>query len=136
MFWPGQASPTIIDIMRFFETIVPIAASVKLVSAAISPEYHSLMWKAGDVNFWSPLGLNTTAYALESPAGAAPEALNKRGYPVQAQDEYLSCTVVTLGGELSGATLEAQLQHYRDVKDDVWSEEEVRNPRVSLQIQC
>lgn len=116
--------------MHFIRSIVPIAAAFQFASAAISPEYHSLLWKDGNVNFWSPLGLNTTAYAFESPAGAAPEALDKRGHPSSAKDEYLSCTVVTLDAELSGAALEAQLQRYRELKDDVWSEEQVRNSRV------
>jgi hypothetical protein len=111
--------------MRTSTLSVAIAVISQPINAAISPDYHALMWKFGDANFWSPLGLNTTKYAFESPAGAAPDALSKRKAPNIEADQYLPCTVVTLDGELSGAALETQLARYRALNDDVWSEEQV-----------
>lgn len=95
------------------------------LAASIEATYQSLLWKHDEGNFWAPLGLDATAYELESPAGAAPEALSKRcagGCPSQ----FLPCTVVTVEGELSGSSLEARLEAYRAVEDDVWSEAQVR----------
>jgi hypothetical protein len=96
---------------------------LQVANAAITPTYHSLMWKFNDGNFWAPLGLNTSTYALESPAGAAPEALNKR--ETSKGTQYLPCTVVTLEGALSVEALSATLDEYRAIGDDVWSEEQV-----------
>ncbi|KAJ4362935.1 hypothetical protein N0V83_010052 [Neocucurbitaria cava] len=105
-------------------TLKVITASVVLLqpaAAAITPDYHSLIWKFGENNFWAPLGLDTTTYALESPAGAAPDALSKRNDGVKSTS-YLPCTVVTVDKDLSGTTLTTLLDQYRAVKDDVWSE--------------
>lgn len=92
---------------------------------AIVPDYHSLLWRLGTSNFWAPLGLDSSTYALESPAGAAPETLNKCGNDVAYGTQYLPCTVITLEGRLSAENLNAQLDNYRAVEDDVWSEENV-----------
>ena len=105
-----------------------VAASILLLqptAAAITADYHTLTWKHGNSNFWAPLGLDTKTYALESPAGAAPDALNKRGDKGSKSTSYLPCTVVTVDGELSGTTLDTLLEKYRALKDDVWSEEQV-----------
>ena len=111
--------------MRAYSAFVPIAVLFQTVNAAISPDYHSLMWKFGDANFWSPLGLDTATYALESPAGAAPDSLSKRGHAGLGGTQYLPCTVITLDGDLSGAALETRLQQYLALDDDVWSEKQV-----------
>lgn len=111
--------------MRASKILVTIAAALPPIKASISPKYHALLWKFGDANFWSPLGLNTATYALESPAGAAPSALNKPESSGVKGDLYLPCTVVTIDGELSGAALETRLRQYQALNDDVWSEQQV-----------
>jgi hypothetical protein len=111
--------------MRYSKFLVAVTAVMQPVGAVISPDYHALTWKFGDADFWSPLGLNTTTYALESPAGVAPDALNKRDASDIKADQYLPCTVITLDGELSASALETQLARYRTLNDDVWSEQQV-----------
>ncbi|KAF2748794.1 amidase signature enzyme [Sporormia fimetaria CBS 119925] len=110
--------------MRTFTTLSLGSLLTQALSAAISPDYHSLIWKSNDQNFWAPLGLNTTTYALESPAGTAPEALSKRGRSSSQGHQYLPCTVVTLDDTLSSKTLESIVNQYRAIGDDVWSEEQ------------
>ena len=99
------------------------ALLLQAVCAVIAPEYHSIMWKFEDSNFWAPLGLNTAAFELESPAGSSPEGLKKRTELKGVQ--YLPCTIVTLDAGLSGDTLNATLATYSALKDDVWSEAQV-----------
>ncbi|KAF1940448.1 amidase signature enzyme [Clathrospora elynae] len=110
--------------MRIFGASTITILLSQTARAAITPDYHSLIWKYGESNFWAPLGLNTTTFALESAAGVAPEALNKRSINGRKSTVYLPCTVMTVDGELSGTTLDAQLAQYRAIKDDVWSEEQ------------
>lgn len=93
--------------------------------AVIAPDYYSLMWKFEDGNFWAPLGLNTITYALESPAGSAPQALNKRESEGAKGTQYLPCTVLTLDGDLSATALNSKLDEFRSAGDDVWSDEQV-----------
>lgn len=102
-----------------------VAIIFQVATAFITPEYHSLTWKFEEGNFWAPLGLNSSAYALESPAGAAPEALNRRGKDEPSSTQYLPCTVVTLEETLSGESLSEMLDSYRTVGDDVWSDAQV-----------
>ena len=71
------------------------------------------------------MGLNTTAFALESPAGAAPEALSKRNYGEPKGVQYLPCTVVTLDAGLSAEALNGTLETFRTLRDDAWSEAQV-----------
>lgn len=113
--------------IHVFNKVVASILLLQPAAAVITPDYHSLTWKHGNSNFWAPLGLDTTTYALESPAGAAPDALNKRGDKAVKSTSYLPCTVVTVDGELSGTTLNSLLAQYRALKDDVWSEEQVSN---------
>jgi len=119
--------------MQTYTVFLSIAAILQSAKAAISPEYHSLVWKFGDANFWLPLGLNTTTFELESPAGAAPNSLNKRGH-VETGTQYLPCTAVTLSEELSGSALEQRLEQYRALNDDVWSEEQVRTSQTLFEM--
>ncbi|CAO2652731.1 Nn.00g021420.m01.CDS01 [Neocucurbitaria sp. VM-36] len=110
--------------MHILEVITGIIFLLRPATAAITPDYHSLIWKFGESNFWSPLGLDTTTYALESPAGAAPDALSKRSNNGLKSIQYIPCTVVTVDTELSGTTLNTVLDQYRAANDDVWSEEQ------------
>lgn len=111
--------------MRTITALLLNALLLQAVGAAISSEYHSLVWKFDDDNFWAPLGLKITTFALESPAGSTPEKLNKRTANGPKGTQYLPCTVVTLDSGLSGDTLNGMLDAYRAIKDDVWSEAHV-----------
>lgn len=99
-----------------------------VVATSIDSTYESLLWKHDGHNFYAPLSLEAKAYALESPAGSAPDALSKR-YEGKCFSEFLACTVVTVNGELSRPALEAEVEAYREVDDDVWSEEQVKLTR-------
>lgn len=110
-------------------------AFAQIVKAAITPDYHSLIWKHGEANFYAPLGLNTTTFALESPAGAAPDALSRRSSSGNSGPTYLPCTIVTLDDQLSASSLNALLDQYRDLEDDVWSEEQVSTNQCNWIVQ-
>lgn len=114
--------------MRTNIALASTAASLLLqaANAAISPDYHSLVWKFNDGNFWAPLGLEASTYALESPAGAAPEALSRRHPKEKKTTQYLPCTVINLADDLSAKAVSSTLEEYKAVGDDVWSEEQVR----------
>lgn len=122
--------------MKYVLLLAGLAADSGL-AASIDATYQSLLWKYHKGNFWAPLGLDATAYQLESPAGTAPEALGKR-YADGCQSKFLPCTVLTVKGELTGPTLESQLQAYRALNDDVWSDAQVRlaYTQEGLCLQC
>lgn len=113
--------------MRSFVILSASAFLVKTLGALVNPTYHSLMWKFNDGNFWAPLGLNATTYALESTSGAAPNALDKRCDGGCSSAQYLPCTVVTIDGTLTAEALNVGLDTYRALGDDVWSEAQVRS---------
>jgi hypothetical protein len=118
--------------MGMVNIVASCALFLQLTKAFITPDYHSLVWKFEKNNFWAPLGLNTSTYALESPAGAAPEALNKRDVGGYKGQQYQPCTVVTLVGQLSAAALTEALDAYVALGDDVWSEAQVRNVQLNF----
>ncbi|KAF1966186.1 hypothetical protein BU23DRAFT_663829 [Bimuria novae-zelandiae CBS 107.79] len=91
--------------------------------AAINPEYQSLLWIYEGKNFWAPLDLNSRNFALESPAGTAPETLIKRD-AVYRNGQYHACTVLTLDGIISAVTISEKLKDYKAIEGDVWSEEQ------------
>lgn len=110
--------------MTFVSSIASIAVLLHAASAAIVPEYQSIIWKHDGKNFWAPLNLNTKIFALESPAGSAPDALHKRedGY---ASPEYQACTILTLGGVVTASAIDTKLDQYQSINDDVWSASQV-----------
>lgn len=92
--------------------------------ATFVPEYQSLLWKYEGENYWAPLNLKTQSFALETPTGAAPDALNKR-YSEFGNGQYQACTVLTLDGIVTAAALDTKLSEYQAIGDDVWSPEQV-----------
>jgi hypothetical protein len=91
--------------MSFLHAISVGAVLLHATQATIVPEYQSLLWKYEGSNFWAPLGLDVQTFAVESPAGAAPVALN---------------------GSICAAAIESKLELYKSMMDDVWSQEQVR----------
>jgi hypothetical protein len=111
--------------MSFLHAISVGAVLLHATQATIVPEYQSLLWKYEGSNFWAPLGLDVQTFAVESPAGAAPVALNKRGAG-PGDMQYQGCTVMTLNGSICAAAIESKLELYKSMVDDVWSQEQVR----------
>lgn len=115
--------------MRAATYIAAVALLLRAVEAVIANNYHSLLWQFDGRNFWTPLGINATTFAMESRTGAALDALNKRPGSGLKGSQFLSCTVMTLdetlGEMLSAEILYAKLNEYRTMGDDVWSEEQV-----------
>jgi hypothetical protein len=96
-----------------------LGLAVSSAIADITPDYQSILWAYNGTNYYTPLTLNTTAYALTSPAGSAPYSLSKRSTTTPS---LLPCTVVTLNSTtpLTGSTLEAIVAEYESI-DDVWT---------------
>jgi hypothetical protein len=115
--------------MSFLNAISMGAVLVHATQATIVPEYQSLLWKYEGSNFWAPLGLDVQTFAVESPAGAAPDALYKRGAG-HADIQYQGCTVLTLNGSIGAAAIDSKLEEYNSIKDDVWSREQVELQRT------
>lgn len=102
-------------------SISTAALLLQVVRAVIVPEQQSIIWKYEGKNFWASLDLNVESFALESPAGSAPDALARRG----AGGEYQACTVLTLDGEVTEAALQGKVAEYQKLNDDVWSASQV-----------
>ncbi|KAH7395015.1 amidase signature domain-containing protein [Phaeosphaeria sp. MPI-PUGE-AT-0046c] len=103
--------------MAWSLTIGNAALLLQVARAAIVPQHQSMIWKYEDKNFWASLDLNAESFALESPAGSAPDALVKRS----AGSEYQACTVLTLDGDVTEAVLQGKIAEYQKINDDVWS---------------
>lgn len=108
--------------MAWFSTIGKAALLLHAARAAIVPELQSIIWKYEGNNFWASLDLNAETFALESPAGSAPDALAKR----DASGEYQACTLLTLDGEVTEAAIQEKFEQYQKIEDDVWSTSQVR----------
>ncbi|PVI03451.1 amidase signature enzyme [Periconia macrospinosa] len=106
--------------MSFIKTISRSLLLSHAARAALIPEHQSLLWKYEGKNFWASLSLDAQTFALESPAGAAPNALSKRDAGLE-DGKYHACTVLTLDSGVSAAELDTKLEEYQAVEDDVWS---------------
>lgn len=108
--------------MTWLSTIIKASLLLHGASAAIVPQQQSIIWKYEGKNFWASLDLNAESFALESPAGSAPDALVKRG----AGSEFQACTLLSLDGDVTEAVLQGKIAEYQKLKDDVWSASQVR----------
>ena len=107
--------------MAWSSSVTTVALLLQVARAAIVPQQQSIIWKYEGKNFWASLDLNAEFFALESPAGSAPEALARR----DTGGEYQACTVLALDGEVTEAALQDKIAEYQKLNDDVWSASQV-----------
>lgn len=107
--------------MVWSSSLTSIALLVQVARAAIVPQQQSIIWKYEGKNFWASLDLNAETFALESPAGSAPDALARRG----TGGEYQACTVLTLDGKVTESAIQEKIAKYQKLNDDVWSASQV-----------
>lgn len=91
-------------------------------AALIEPSLQAVIWKYNGTDFWSPVHLDQTVYHIQSPTGALPSSLQRRGLP---SGGHMACTVVTLNSSvtsLSSDVLADIISGY--AIDDVWSAEQ------------
>lgn len=103
-------------------TLVLLGFCLSVRAALIQPTFAALTWKFNGSDFWAPVHLDRARYHVQSPSGALPSALNRRGLP---SGGYVPCTVVTLNSSitsLSAAAVGEVIDSY--AIDDVWSAEQ------------
>lgn len=101
---------------------VILSAHLITLSNAFTPDYQSVLWTDSGKHYWSPLGLNSTAFQFASPPGSPPDALNKR--KTYTGSGLIPCTVFTLnnsGPLITSDLLSRIVNEYKNL-DDVWTE--------------